>query len=125
MLGSHGIEHSIVNTDQSHEKRTASIRKFTTTDNNCSILVIRICALYGGMDLTCANQIVICDACLSQSIEDRVVGTIRRRGQSRVTHVHTLTATDSFEHAVMKHREDDYAMSMSYDTFVQCIAHPI
>ena len=84
-------------------RRAAELQRFAATP--ASVLVLCFEDSIAGLNLTCSNQLVLCnpicaDVDTAKNIESQAIGRLARVGQLREVQVHHFVGTDSCEEAL-------------------------
>lgn len=83
------------------DRRKCAVDKFK---NNSTITVFLLSAKAGGvgLNLTCANKIVMMEPDWNPSSDQQVMGRIWRDGQAKPVHIYRLIAESTFEEKILQ-----------------------
>lgn len=82
--------------DMTSSERERSLAEFRR-EGGPRIMLLSLLAGGVGIDLTCANHMIMMDPWWTQAAEDQAFGRIHRIGQTRETHLHRLKTENSLE----------------------------
>ena len=91
------LNHMMYHGDQTFEQRNAVIRQFKTDGGDNKILLMSLTAGGIGLDLSCANHVILIDSWFNDAVEQQAIDRVYRIGQTKDVHVHRLYMMNSIE----------------------------
>lgn len=94
--------------------RNQVLSRFAHMDAMPQILLVSLTAGGIGLNLTCANHVILLDPWWNSAIEEQAIDRVYRLGQTKPVEVHRLIMDDSIENWIWKMKEEKHKVSQSF-----------
>jgi SNF2 family DNA or RNA helicase len=116
LLGSHLSDHNITyleyNGSLDISNRNRIIKQFKDTD--ARVILITIASGGVGLDLSCANHIIIMDSWWNRAMEEQAIDRAYRIGQTRQVEVHRLYIRNSIEDWMIEIKKEKNKVDIAF-----------
>jgi SNF2 family DNA or RNA helicase len=111
-LDQKGITHSLFNGKMNKNDKTRTLENFRK--NNVKVILITTTAGAVGINLTCANHVIIMDSWWNMALENQAIDRAHRIGQEKPVFVHKLYMKDTIEHWMHKIKQEKHLVDLNF-----------
>jgi len=101
---SHGIDYLLYHGQLSMEQRQKVLDQFRT--DTITVLLMTLTSGGLGLNLTCANHVILMDSWWNQATENQAIDRVYRIGQTRKVEVHRLVVNNTIEQWLVAMKEE-------------------
>lgn len=101
---SHGIDYLLYHGQLSMEQRQKVLDQFRT--DTITVLLMTLTSGGLGLNLTCANHVILMDSWWNQATENQAIDRVYRIGQTRKVEVHRLVVNNTIEQWLVTMKEE-------------------
>ena len=113
LLGDLGYNCLEFNGSLSNSQRESVLRQFRTSPQH-NILLMTIKSGGVGLDLSCANHIILIDSWWNQATEEQAIDRVYRIGQTKNVDIHRMYMIDSIESWMIEMKKEKYKIDSEF-----------